>query len=191
MNKRSELAQLLKKKYTNKVYIDIFNILNEEKYSSNSNGIFFNLKEIPDIKIDNCIHYIQSLSHNIQDHIKNLSIREDLQEEYKNSIDISKKKETKSYIPELKTKYQKGESKEIVSPFVKKVYKSKVFKRLDNIMLGKKKEEKNQKKIVITEKLEDSIDENDEDLFGDEDSDDIFVSKDEYVQDLEPGYDSE
>ena len=95
MNKRTELAQLLKKKYTKKVYIDIFNILNEEKYSSNSNGIFFNLKEIPDNKIDNCVNYIQSLSYNIEDHIKNLSIREDLQEEYKNSLDISKKKNIK------------------------------------------------------------------------------------------------
>jgi hypothetical protein len=188
MESRTQLATLLKKKYTKKVYIDIFNILNNEKYSSNSNGIFFNLKEISDEKIKNCIEYIESLSYNIQDHLKNLSIREDLQEEYKNSLEPLKKIQNKKTTPEPFKKYQKEETKEVVSPFVKKVYKSKVFRRLDNIMLGKKKDEKNQKRTLILEKQEESVEE-DEDLFGDDnDSDTASIVKEEDIQDLEPTY---
>lgn len=191
MENRTQLASLLKKKYTKKVYIDIFNILNNEKYSSNSNGIFFNLKEISDEKIKNCIEYIESLSYNIEDHLKNLSIREELQEEYKNSLEVQKKKETKKNTPCPKQKYQKDETKEIVvSPLVKKTYKSKVFRRLDNIMLGKKKDEKNKRSTTSSEKQEESVEE--EDLFGDEnDSDTASVVKEEDLQDLDPVYDSD
>jgi hypothetical protein len=188
MESRTHLASLLKKKYTRKVYIDIFNILNNEKYSSNSNGIFFNLKEIEDEKIKNCIEYIESLSYNIEDHLKKLSIREELQEEYKISLETSKKKQIKNLTSEP-VKYQKDEFKEVVSPFVKKVYKSKVFRRLDNIMLGKKKDEKNKRLNIVSEKQEDSVEE--DDLFGDENNSDTASIVKEDLQDLEPVYDSD
>lgn len=196
MENKEILSNLLKKKYTKKVYIDIFNILSAEKYSTNSNGIFFNLKEIPDEKINKCIDYINILSYNVEDHMKNLSLREELEKQYKNSIHnqpikVVQKQQVKKKI------INKEEFKEIISPFGKRNYKSKVFKRLDNIMLGKKKEDKHQKsykKPTPKEKIKEDESDNEsienEDLFGDEEEDFSPVIK-EVMDESELDYESE
>lgn len=201
MDNKEILTNLLKTKYTKNVYIKIFNILSQEKYSSNSNGIFFNLKEIPDEKIKECIDYINMLSLNIEDHMKNLSIREELEKKYKDTITVQKEKGNVKEKTTNKKQVKKEEIKPIVSPFGKRTYKSKVFKRLDNIMLGKKKDEKlsktthnkkhNKEKIEEISDISDKDSFDEEDLFGDYEEDTASVLKDSDNLDTDPELDIE
>lgn len=179
MEFKKELTECFKKKYPKNVYIDIFNILSEEdcKYSSNNNGIFINLDDISERKITECLTYFKDLENNIEDHMKNLSLRETLQMEYKSQI-VSKgkekvrKKETKKSTP--------VKQKVIKNPFEKKKFTG-VYDRIDRAMRGVKQDEKNKRKASVLdeediEELEEFMEELDEeeivddvDLFGEED----------------------
>lgn len=165
MESKNKLATLLKQKYTKNVYIDIFTILSDQKYSTNSNGIFFNLNEIPDDRISRCINYIECVDNNIEDHFKNLNIREDIENEYKTKITYTNTKKK----PYIKTEVKKEVVRPITTPVVtktpyeKKPYKG-VYKRIDRVLRGVKKEEVKEKK---SKPVADAVID-DRDLFGDD-----------------------
>ena len=179
MEFKKELTECFKKKYPKNVYIDIFKILSEEdcKYSSNNNGIFINLDDITEHKITECLTYFKDLENNIEDHMKNLSLRESLQMEYKSQI-VSKGKEKVS--KKEPKKLTSVKQKVIKNPFEKKKFTG-VYDRLDRAMRGVKQDEKNKRKASVldeedNEELEEFMEELDEeetvgdvDLFGDED----------------------
>ena len=177
---KKKLSELLQKKYPKNVYVDIYAILKGNQHSTNDNGIFFNLNDIPGESINKCIDYIECIQYNVEDHIKNLSIRDDIENQYKSELNL----------PKPQTVQQKTKKPIVVQNtdqlVQKKVYKG-VYKRLDRIFRGLKPEEKNKRKIVVVEEpgaIEDEpedpeqepveelleIDEvdDDEDLFGDD-----------------------
>jgi hypothetical protein len=145
MEQRSKLANLLKQKYPKSVYIKIFDYLKDENHSVNSNGIFFNLAEIPDESILNCINYIEQISYNIEDHIKNLSLREETESAFKTKI-------TKTSSIQ---KQKKGKEVPLMELPVKKHEYKGVYKRLDRVLRGLKADEKNIRKIEEVDETED------------------------------------
>ncbi len=172
MESRNRLTNLLKQKYPKNVYIEIFSMLKDENHTVNNNGIFFNLSDITDDKIEKCINYIECITNNVEDHFKNLSIREDIESKYK--TDISKKK----IEPKTKTSKREPDIPEITTK--RKEY-SGVYKRIDRILRGLKPEEKkNEKKKDVDEDNEEEISDtmeqieeelDDDNLFGESDSD--------------------
>jgi hypothetical protein len=167
MENRKKLEKLLKNKFQKNVYISLYTLLKESKHTSNDNGFFFNLAEVPEENIKKCIEYIEHIEYNIEDHLKNLNIRENLENEFKTNISSNKPPKK-----QLKNKQNIKESTSKEKPLVaKKVYEG-VYKRLDRVVKGLKKEEikplKHKKKIVEVEEKEDEFHSEDEDLFGSE-----------------------
>lgn len=178
MEFKKELTECFKKKYPKNVYIDIFKILSEEdcKYSSNNNGIFINLDDISENKIRECLTYFKDLKNNIEEHMKNLNLRESLEMEYKSQI-VSKGKE--KAVKETK-KSTSVKQKVIKNPFEKRKLTG-VYDRIDRTIRGVKQDEKNKRKASVLDEddieeiaefmeeldEEDTID--DVDLFGEED----------------------
>lgn len=182
---RQKLEQLLKQKYPKNVYVSIYTILKKSKHTSNKNGFFFNLADVNEEDVKKCVEFIESIEHNIEDHMKNLTIRENLETTFKSKLSDPRKE-----LPQKKKKQSNVKEKVVdEQPLVpKKIYKG-VYKRLDRVVKGLKKEEvkvsKKKKKVTeeIEEKNELSDDNEDEDLFGSECSEQIEVLEDEFLED--------
>jgi hypothetical protein len=183
---RKKLERLLKQKYPKNVYVSIYTILKKSNHTVNKNGFFFNLAEVSDEDIKKCVEYIECIDHNIEDHMKNLNIRENLETTFK-----SKLSEFRKELPQQKKKQNVKEKATIEQPLVaKKVYKG-VYKRLDRVVKGLKKEEvKEPKKKKIIKKDIENIEEinefsedNDEDLFGSECSEQNEVLENDFLED--------
>lgn len=169
-----QLTEMLKKKYSDNVYIGIFNILqNEENYSFNSNGIFFNLKNVEQEKIQRCIEYLKNIEINIEDHIEKLSVRENIENDYKTILNEKKPKKPKKII-------QRKVQKEVQPPKPKK-FKG-AYARINDILhhrkskikkeIIKKEDSDNEDECKLSDKESDTeISEKEiditEDLFGD------------------------
>ena len=138
MDQRTKLTILLKNKYPKTVYIKIFEILKNDNHSVNNNGIFFNLEEINDEKIASCIEFIENIKFNIEDHMKNLNLREEKENKFKTEITRSSTSQTQ----------KRNQDQDQVNDCVikKKEYKG-VFKRIDRVLRGLKIDEKNLRKV--------------------------------------------
>lgn len=181
---RKKLEQLLKQKYPKNVYISIYTILKKSNHTVNKNGFFFNLADVPHEDIKKCVEFIECIEYNIEDHMKNLNIRENLETTFKSKLSDFRKE-----IPNQKKKQSVKEKVVVEQPLVaKKVYKG-VYKRLDRVVKGLKKEEvKETKKKKIIKKDIEEVEENecsdeDEDLFGSECSEQIEVLEDVFLED--------
>ena len=152
MENKARLTELLKETYPKNVYIDIFRILIDEKYVTNSNGVFFDLDKVSDKKIQDCIYYLNSIQTNIEDHFQQLNIRESIEDDFKKKINSKTVKKQ-----EKKVEKKQKVDKPIKDPFAKKVYKG-VYSRLDRVIRGVKKEEKNTRKIKKEETQEEEED---------------------------------
>lgn len=69
-----EIELLMEKEYTRKVYFYIFNILtkNGEKYTRNSNGVFFNLSEIKKETATEIRDYLSTIQNTMASHMEYL-----------------------------------------------------------------------------------------------------------------------
>jgi hypothetical protein len=185
---RKKLERLLKQKYPKNVYVSIYTILKKSNHTTNKNGFFFNLGDVPEEDVKKCVEYIECIEFNIEDHMKNLNIRENLETSFK-----SKLTEFRKEIPQQKKKQNVKEKVTVEQPLVaKKIYKG-VYKRLDRVVKGLKKEEiKETKKKKITKKDAEEIEEVNEcsdedneekDLFGSECSDPPELLDDDFLED--------
>lgn len=163
-----ELTELLKKEYSENVYIEIFKILKDgENYTKNLNGIFFNLKNIDISKIQQCIDYLKHINKNIEDHLEKITTREIIEKEYKNIINRKEKKQVK-----VKEKI-KQTRREIDPKWLKPIKYTGSYARLDDVLNGRKSKTQKQKQKEKTEEIEEQSDEEEqeesdaqEDLFG-------------------------
>lgn len=125
MDKKNHLAELLEKKYHLFVYKKIFKILDTEDFTSNSNGIFISLNNIPDKNIDDCINFIKDIDASSLKYIESENTRE---------RDIQKVKETVKKPLETKQKSKKNTCQKLKKPLKKPTSDPKVFKRLRQCM---------------------------------------------------------
>jgi hypothetical protein len=182
MEANKKLSTLLKQKYPKNIYIHIYSILKDSKHSVNDNGIFFNLSDVPQENIQKCIEYIECIDYNVEDHIKNLNIREGIENKYKMDITSSKVLGKRKEVAEKK-QATKNEDYSLESLVQKKVYKG-VYKRLDRVIRGLKPEEiKASRKKKIEEPVEEE-DEDMDDLFGDYDEEELEENLDVIDEEL-------
>jgi hypothetical protein len=179
MENKKKLAEFMKKKYPKNVYTDIFSILNGSKYTTNNNGIFINLDDVTEEKIEKCLSYFNDLEHNIEDHFKNLSIRENIEMEYKSKI-LQSNKKTKKTTEQTKVSKQKA----IKNPFVVKKLTG-VYDRIDRVIRGVKQDEKNKRKVVEEESTQEEEQEEEVEVSDDEIVEDVDLFGDEDLSDLE------
>jgi hypothetical protein len=188
MDSRKTLYNLLKQKYIKDVYVNVFEILNtgsDAKFSTNSNGIFFNLVDVNDDAVNRCVGYLESIDTNLEDHFKSLNIREELENSYKSSLVTKKRVYVNTYKKPEQTKTS------VVKPVEKKPLKG-VYKRIDQRLKGLKMDEvKIVKKEIKKDSDEEDIlkkeDSDDEDLFGEESDEEVEDQEDH--EDFETGDD--
>lgn len=182
---RKKLERLLKQKYPKNVYVSIYTILKKSNHTVNKNGFFFNLADVSDEDVKNCVEFIDCIEHNIEDHMKNLNIRENLETTFKSSLSEFRKE-----LPQEKKKQNVKEKVTVEKPLIaKKNYKG-VYKRLDRVVKGLKKEEvKEPKKKKIIKKENEDIEEinecsdEEQDLFGSECSEQIEIVENDFLED--------
>lgn len=136
MSQRKILHDLLEiNRYPKQIYIEIFNILSKktQKYTSNSNGIFFNLREVDDDSIEKVLNILNNITDNLKQYNKFLvEDRKEKIEIFKNGLqeETKVKKNIKEKIYKL--------DKKIKNPFTDIEYKG-VYKRLDAVLKNKKR----------------------------------------------------
>lgn len=173
MNKRKILHNLLEtNKYPKQIYIDLFNILSEgSNYTSNSNGIFFNLSQVREDLVIDALGKLSKVTENLEKYNKSLI------EEREKKIEIFKNLpvEQKTKVKPKEKKSTKMEKKKVVNPFFTIEYKG-VYKRLDSIIKGRK--QSRSEDLMESEPIEDLVqtvesDQNNEKI-SESDDDSIF-----------------
>lgn len=184
MHNREDLFEILNlHKYPKQVYVKLFYMLtsNNESYTSNSNGIFFNLQNVSDIVIDEVTKYISDIYNNIESYNKTSKDRQEQIDNIQDNLPCPLKKVTKTKTPLKKSITPEG----IKNPFIDISYTG-VHKRIDNILKGRvnivpckkqKTREPGNVDDVDIDVVDDVVDDDiDDDLFGETDtviSDDV------------------
>jgi len=92
MDRKQQLVDMLSKEYQEFVYKRLFEILDAENYTTNSNGIFIRLNDIDEKKIEESIEFIDSINLSYSIYKKSECNREDNLKLIKNSIKNTKPK---------------------------------------------------------------------------------------------------
>lgn len=166
------LTELLKKNYSENVYIALFNILEEgDNYSKNLNGIFFNLKDVEANKIQMCIKYLDGINKNIEDHFEKLTTRETIEKEYKSIINNKREKKTE------KVREKVVETRNPIDPkWLKPIKYKGSYARIEDV-LHHRKIRIPKEKVKETEEETEDVDEveldevQSEEMFGESSSD--------------------
>ena len=176
MHKREDFFNLVTiHKYPKQVYVDLFYILTSEgytNYTSNSNGIFFNMQNLSDELVNKATEYISNIYNNAESYNKTIKDRQEQMASVHDNLSHIRK-------PALKTPpVKKNICPELIKdPFTNIKYTG-VYERMDNILKGRVTVPVPDKK----QKLPDNVSDDDEDLFGDEDEENTGVEVDVEVE---------
>lgn len=136
MDLKYQLVSLLETKFHDFTYRKIFEILDTEEYTANSNGIFIKLNDIEDNKILKCIQFIKSIKISSDNYIESEQSRERTIEEAKKLI------KNKKRIINIISQKPREKSNKICKPKDKKLYIPNVYKRIQQCMGRKGKANK-------------------------------------------------
>lgn len=164
------LTELLKKEYSENVYIELFNILETgDNYTKNLNGIFFDLKNVEPSKIQMCIKYLNSINKNIEDHFEKLTTRETIEKEYKSIINNKREKKKEKQKEKVVTI-----RKPIDPKWLKPIKYKGAYARIDDVLHNRKTKvpkEKAKEKLKEIEEIEEEIEKSDEEIQSEEEED--------------------
>ena len=168
MQRREDFFKLVTiHKYPKQVYVDLFYILTSDgsdNYTPNSNGIFFNLQNTSDELVDKATGYISNIYNNIESYNKTVKDRQEQIDTLHDNLSNTRKIAVKlPLVKNISSEYVKN-------PFMNIKYTG-VYERMDSILKGRVVQPVPDKK----QKLPDTASDEDDDLFGEEDTEDIGV----------------